>query len=166
MQIWIWYQWPAGGDSEWRIQCSNNLWSTVDCRCSQHPGLGGVKRTRTHVLLVQYSTRQRHLCKAGPAKMIPREGPPIYKPYRFVQPQRVGFLRRFGLKTGRYRLCPFWSGIGYMVFEGTTEVYERICRFNSKRLWVRKREKYAHSKWILRIFFCCCSFLSNDDVMP
>jgi len=27
-------------------------------------------------------------------------GPPLYKPYRYVLPQRVGFLRRFGLKTG------------------------------------------------------------------
>ena len=37
-----------------------------------------------------------------------------------------------------------------MVFERTTGVYERIYRFNSK--WVRKKEKYANSKWILRIF--------------
>ena len=34
-------------------------------------------------------------------------------------PHRVGFLRRFGLETG-------------MVFEGTTGVYERIYRFNSR----------------------------------
>ena len=27
-------------------------------------------------------------------------GPPLYKPYRYVLPQRVGFLRRFCLKTG------------------------------------------------------------------
>ena len=33
---------------------------------------------------------------------------PLYKPYRYVQPHRLGFLGRFGLKTG-------------MVFEGTTE---------------------------------------------
>ena len=37
-----------------------------------------------------------------------------------------------------------------MVFERTTGVYERIYRFNSKS--VRKKEKYANSKWILRIF--------------
>ena len=29
------------------------------------------------------------------------EGTPIYKPYMYVPPQRVGFLRRFGLKTGK-----------------------------------------------------------------
>ena len=28
------------------------------------------------------------------------EGTPLYKPHRYVQPHRVGFLRRFGLKTG------------------------------------------------------------------
>ena len=35
-----------------------------------------------------------------------------YKPFRYVLLQRVGFLRRFGLKTG-IDFCPFWSGIGY-----------------------------------------------------
>ena len=39
-------------------------------------------------------------------------GTPLYKPYRYLLPHRVGFLRRFGLKTG-HKLCPFWSGIGY-----------------------------------------------------
>ena len=47
-----------------------------------------------------------------------------------MQPQRVGFLRRFGLKTGTdFDHFDLESG---MVFEGTTGVYERICRFNSK----------------------------------
>ena len=27
-------------------------------------------------------------------------GTPLYKPYRYVPPQRVGFLRLFSLKTG------------------------------------------------------------------
>ena len=32
-----------------------------------------------------------------------------------------------------HKLCPFGSGIGAgVVFEGTTGVYERIYRFNSK----------------------------------
>ena len=31
--------------------------------------------------------------------------------------------------------------------------------------WVRKKEKYANSKWILRNLFCCCSNLSNDDII-
>ena len=37
-----------------------------------------------------------------------------------------------------------------MGFEETVGVYEPIYRFNSK--WVRKKEKYANSKWIWRIF--------------
>ena len=31
-----------------------------------------------------------------------------------------------------YTVYPFWSGIGYGFFEGTTEVYERSFRFNFK----------------------------------
>ena len=58
----------------------------------------------------------------------------------------------------RYRLCPFRSGIGYG-FEGITGVYGGIYRFNSKR--VRKKEKYADSKWNLRNTFCCCSNQGN-----
>ena len=55
-------------------------------------------------------------------------------------PQRVGFLRRFGLKTGiDWAHFSLESG---MVFEETTEVYERICRFNSK--WIKKKEKYVN----------------------
>ena len=48
--------------------------------------------------------------------------------------------------------APFWSGIGYS-FRGNYRVYESIYGFNSK--WVRKKEKYANSKWIWRIFFVC-----------
>ena len=51
------------------------------------------------------------------------EGTPLYKPCRYVPPQRVGFLRRFGLKTG----IDFALESG-VVFEGTTGVYERILR--------------------------------------
>ena len=55
---------------------------------------------------------------------------PLYKLYRYVPPQRVCFLGRFGLKTGidfdHYGLK---SG---MVFKGTTGAYKLICLFNSK----------------------------------
>ena len=44
---------------------------------------------------------------------------PLYKPYRYVQPHRVGFLRRFGLKTGIH-FVHFGLESG-MVFEGSTE---------------------------------------------
>ena len=47
-----------------------------------------------------------------------------------MQPQRVWFLRRFGLKTDTdFEHFDLESG---MAFEGTTGVYESICRFNSK----------------------------------
>ena len=57
-------------------------------------------------------------------------GTPLYKPYREVPPQRVGFLRRVGLKTGIYfaQFCPE-SGV---VFKRTTGVYERIYCFISR----------------------------------
>ena len=60
------------------------------------------------------------------------------------------------------RLCPFWSGIG-IVFKETTGLYESIYRFNAK--WIRKKEKYANSKWILRNLSCWPSNLSNDDII-
>ena len=50
-----------------------------------------------------------------------REGgaTPLYKPYRYVPPHRLGFLRRFGLKTGiHFAHVGLESGL---VFERTTE---------------------------------------------
>ena len=57
-------------------------------------------------------------------------GTPLYKPYRYVPPQRVGFLRRFGIwKLGldfaHFNLEPS------MVYEGTTFVYQFVRRFSS-----------------------------------
>ena len=46
-------------------------------------------------------------------------GSPLYKLYRYVPPHRVGFLRRFVLKTGIH-FAHFGLELG-MVFEGTTE---------------------------------------------
>ena len=57
-------------------------------------------------------------------------GTPLYKLYRYVPPHRVGFLRRFGLKTG-ILLAHFGLESG-MVCEGTTGVYERLYRFYSR----------------------------------
>ena len=57
-------------------------------------------------------------------------GTPLYKLYRYVPPHRVGFLRGFDLKTDIH-FAHFGLESG-MVFEGTTEVYERLYRFNSK----------------------------------
>ena len=86
----------------------------------------------------------------------PGWGYSLYKPYRYVPPHRVGFLRRFGLKTGIH-FAHFGLESG-MVFEGTTGVYERIYRFNSK--WVRKKEKYANRNGFEE-FFSLPSNLSN-----
>ena len=55
---------------------------------------------------------------------------PLYKAYRYVPHQRVGFLRRFGLKTGT-DFVHFGLESG-MVLEGSTGVYERTYCFNSK----------------------------------
>ena len=56
-----------------------------------------------------------------------RRRTPLYKQYRYVPPHRVGFLRRFGLKTG-INFAHFGLESG-KVFEETTGVYERIHRF-------------------------------------
>ena len=46
---------------------------------------------------------------------------------RYVPPERVWFLRRFGLKKGLN-----FALESVMVFQGTMGVYERICSFNSR----------------------------------
>ena len=58
-------------------------------------------------------------------------GSPLYKPYRYAPPQRVGFSGLFGLKTDiDFAHFDLESG---MIFEGTTGAYERSSyRFNSK----------------------------------
>ena len=53
-------------------------------------------------------------------------GTPLYKPYRYVPPQKVGDLRRFCLKTVKdFAHFGLESGI---VFEAATVVYGHICR--------------------------------------
>ena len=60
----------------------------------------------------------------------PPGGTPLYKPYRYVPPQMVGFWGRFGLKTGvDFAHFDLESG---MVFKRTTGSYERIYWFISK----------------------------------
>ena len=59
----------------------------------------------------------------------PGGGTPLYKPYRYVLPQREGVLRRFGLKKGiDFAHFGLESGV---VFDKSTGVYERIYGFNS-----------------------------------
>ena len=57
-------------------------------------------------------------------------GTPSHKPYRYVLRQRVGFLRRFGLKTS-IDFAHFGLESG-MVFKGTAGVEECFYCFNSK----------------------------------
>ena len=57
-------------------------------------------------------------------------GNPLYKPFRYVPPHRVGFFAPFWSENG-HTLGPFWSGIGYG-FRGNYRVSEPIDRFNSK----------------------------------
>ena len=57
-------------------------------------------------------------------------GTALYKPYRYVPPYWVGFLRRFGLKTDIH--FPHFGLESGVVFEGTTGEYEHFYRFNSK----------------------------------
>ena len=79
-----------------------------------------------------------------------------------MSPESVEFLRRFGVKAViDFVHFGLESGV---VFEGTTEVYERIYRFNSKL--VRKKEKYVNSTLILRNLFCYCSNVRNDLPSP
>ena len=53
-----------------------------------------------------------------------------YISYIGMRPHWVGFLCRFGLKTGMH-FTDFDLQSGW-VFEGTTGVYEHFCRFNSQ----------------------------------
>ena len=57
-------------------------------------------------------------------------GTPLYNPYRYVLPQRLWFLHRFGLKTGIH-FAHFGLESG-MVFERSMGVYEHVSCFSSK----------------------------------
>ena len=69
----------------------------------------------------------------------PRAAPwtPLYKLYRYVPPHRVGFLRRFGLKTGIH-FAHFGLESG-MVFGGTN--YGSVWRYLSFQFQMSKKER-------------------------
>ena len=75
----------------------------------------------------------------------------LYKLYRYVPPHRVGFLRRFGLKTGMH-FAHFVLESG-MVFEGTTGVYERIYRFQFQ-MSKKKIEICELEMHLMNLFVC------------
>ena len=74
-----------------------------------------------------------------------------------MPPHRVGFLRRFGLKTGIH-FTHFGLESG-MVFEGTTEVYERIYRFQNKE------SEICEFEIDLNYFLCLRPNLNTDDII-
>ena len=67
---------------------------------------------RSIILIIKYLTSIHRK-----ESLLSRGGTPLYKPYRHVPPHRLGFLRRFGLKTGIH-FTHFCLELG-MVFEGT-----------------------------------------------
>ena len=85
---------------------------------------------------------------------------PLYKLYRYVPPQRVWFLSRFGLKTViDFNYYGLKSG---MFFKGTKRAYKRIFLFkknlfNSK--WIVKKEKYP--KYIIRAEFLTSALMRS-----
>ena len=86
---------------------------------------------------------------------------PLYKSYRYVPPQRVGFCALSVWK--RVQILPIlvWSRVW---FSRELPESERICHFTSKKNKKKKEGKYANSKCILRNLFCWRSNLSNREV--
>ena len=76
-------------------------------------------------------------------------------------PHQLGFLRRFGLKTGLH-FAQFGLESG-MVFEGTTGVYERLSfEFQMSK---KERKRNMPIRNGLGEFFCLRSNLSNDNII-
>ena len=74
-------------------------------------------------------------------------GNQIYKPYRYVPPQRVGFLCRFGVKMG-IDFVHFGLELG-MVFKGTTGMYDiHVVFIISIPNDIRETEKYVNSYFL------------------
>ena len=75
-----------------------------------------------------------------------------------MPPHRVGFLRRFGLKTSIYFAC-FGLESG-MVFEGITGVYE--CNYLSFQFQMNENEVeiYEFEIYAFEEFFVCTLNLS------
>ena len=85
-----------------------------------------------------------------------------------MPPHRVGFLRRLGLKTGiHYAHFGLESG---MVLEGTTGLtglYERLYRFNSRR--VRRKENVKDMRirnGLFGEFVCALIYVMITKVLP
>ena len=82
-------------------------------------------------------------------------GTPLYKPYRYVPPHRVGFLCGFGLKTGiRVYAFPIlvWNRVWFL-----REL--RDCKIS-----LSKERKICEFEMDLKNFFLR-SNLSNDNII-
>ena len=74
------------------------------------------------------------------------------------EPQPRLLSRKTGIDFSHFSLD---SGMFFKETEGNVHMYERIYRFLSR--WIRKKEKYANSKWVLRNLFCWRSNESNNE---
>ena len=98
--------------------------------------------------------------KQGPTTLLPGGwGTPLYKLYRYVPPNRVGFLRRFGLNIHLHTLCPFWSGIGY----GFRWNYGSIWTYLSWKMSKKERRNMRTRKGFEEFFIY--ALLSNDNII-
>ena len=81
----------------------------------------------------------------------------LYKSYSYAPPQRVGILRRFGLKTGIGLPILVWSRVWL-----SRELREcmKVFIVSIPNEYPGKRERIGNG--ILRNRFVCCSNLSND----
>ena len=78
------------------------------------------------VAIVEAKTSYHHL------EHNPGGCTPLNRPYRYVPPYLVGFLRRFGLKTGLIHFAHFGLESD-MVFEEATGIYERVASISNEQ---------------------------------
>ena len=118
----------SGFDSQSSLNFLRFFFSRLGCLfyCEDH--------FHYHSMITTMWALKMRLMTPPPRGVLPYR---IYKPYGYVSPHRVGFLRCFGLKTGTH-FVHFGRESG-IVFKWTTGVYERIYRFNSR--WVSKKER-------------------------
>ena len=125
--------------------------ATTERSENSHVGVTNITGAKVLSTDIPVSSTESALPSYQTPSSSPRGSTPLYKPCMYVPPQRVGFLPRFSLKTG-IDFAHFGLE-SRTVIEGTTGLYERVHRFNSK--WGRKkdREKYLNSKLVLRNVF-------------
>ena len=64
----------------------------------------------------------------------------IFEPYRYVPPQSVAFLGRFG--ENGHRFCPLWAGIGC----GLRRNYDCVSMCSSFQFQVNERENEMYMR--------------------